>query len=176
MMVGTVPYMSPEQARGRPVDRRSDIWSLGCVLYECLTGRRAFDGETATDVLAKILERDPSWERAPGAHAARVRELVQRCLEKDVRRRIRDAGDVRIELERAREAREWTSTRGGACRRPCAAFPPSAFWGVAGLVARRRDRWHRVRNGMGFRSSATCMALTPRTTTGIPLRLDVTDP
>jgi serine/threonine protein kinase len=105
MMVGTVPYMSPEQARGRPVDKRSDIWSLGCVLYECLSGKRAFDGETSTDVLAKILERDPTWDSLPARTPSRVRELVQRCLEKDLKRRIRDAGDVRIELERAREAR-----------------------------------------------------------------------
>jgi serine/threonine-protein kinase len=97
---GTVPYMSPEQARGRPVDKRSDIWALGCVLYECLCGRRAFAGDTATDVVAKILERDPDWSALPRLTPPRVRELLARCLEKDPRRRMRDAGDVRIELER----------------------------------------------------------------------------
>src|SRR6185369_2055312 len=66
IVIGTVPYMSPEQARGRPIDKRTDIWALGCVLYECLTGRRAFDGDSSTDVLAKILERDPDWEALPG--------------------------------------------------------------------------------------------------------------
>ena len=85
-VIGTVPYMSPEQARGRPVDRRTDIWSLGCVLYECLTGRRAFDGETATDVLAKILERDPSWEALPARTPARVASSSSGAW-----RKIRDA-------------------------------------------------------------------------------------
>jgi serine/threonine protein kinase len=101
MIFGTVPYMSPEQARGRPVDRRGDIWALGCLLYECLSGRRAFDGETATDVLAKILEREPDWRGLPARTPPRVRELLEKCLEKDLKHRARDAGDVRIELERA---------------------------------------------------------------------------
>jgi serine/threonine protein kinase len=102
--------MSPEQARGRQVDRRTDIWSLGCVLYECLTGRRAFEGDTATDVLVRVLEWDPAWDALPSRTPARLRELIARCLEKDPRRRLRDAGDLRIELERARETREWTSS------------------------------------------------------------------
>jgi serine/threonine protein kinase len=134
MMVGTVPFMSPEQARGRPVDRRTDIWALGCVLYECLTGGRAFDGETATDILAKILERDPSWDALPPRTPPRVRDLVQRCLEKDPRRRIRDAGDVRIELERAREAREWTSTGAVRVVVPARRFPVALSWGIAAVA------------------------------------------
>ncbi len=108
---GTVPYMSPEQARGRPVDRRADIWSLGCVLYECLSGRRAFDGPTATDVVAKILERDPDWSALPSQVPDRVRELLQRCLEKEPRERVRDAGDVRLELARAQTGPEKLSAR-----------------------------------------------------------------
>ena len=129
MLIGTVPYMSPEQARGRPVDRRADIWALGCVLYECLTGRRAFGGDTAPDVLAKVLERDPDWSARPARTPGRVRELLQRCLEKDLKRRIRDSGDARIELERAREAREWTSTG------PVAALPAEAGAGARALRA-----------------------------------------
>jgi serine/threonine protein kinase/Tol biopolymer transport system component len=176
MMVGTVPYMSPEQARGRPVDRRSDIWALGCLLYECLTGRRAFDGDTSTDVLAKILERDPSWEALPARTPPRVRELVQRCLEKDVRRRIRDAGDVRIELERAREAREWTSTGAVLAVSTQRRFPPSLLWGIAGLTAAVAIAGIAFGTGAAFRSSGTSNRGTQRSTTGIPLRLDVTDP
>ena len=110
MVFGTVPYMSPEQARGRALDKRSDIWALGCVLYECLSGKRAFDGDSASDVVAKILERDPDWTALPARTPPRVRELLERCLEKDPRKRMRDAGDVRIELERALAAREWTSS------------------------------------------------------------------
>ena len=99
MVLGTAAYMSPEQARGRVVDRRTDIWSLGCVLFECLTGRQAFEGETVSDLIAHILTSEPVWTLLPAATPPRVRELLRRCLEKDARRRIRDAGDVRLELE-----------------------------------------------------------------------------
>jgi Tol biopolymer transport system component len=98
-ILGTVPYMSPEQARGTPVDKRTDIWAFGCVLYELLTGRPAFAGPTLTDTLAAILEREPDWSRLPPTTPARVRELVQRCLVKDPRRRLRDIGDARLDLE-----------------------------------------------------------------------------
>ena len=176
MMVGTVPYMSPEQARGRPVDKRSDIWSLGCVLYECLTGRRAFDGETSTDVLAKILERDPGWESLPSRTPPRVRELVQRCLEKDLRRRIRDAGDVRIELERAREAREWTSTGAVPAVEPARRFSPSLSFSLAGLALAIAVAAIVFATGAGFRLPGTSHDAAPRNAPGIPLRVDVTDP
>ena len=109
---GTIPYMSPEQARGRPVDKRTDIWALGCVLFECLSGRRAFDGDTTADVIGKILEREPDWDALPPRTPARVRDLLARCLEKDPKLRLRDAGDVRIELARALQAREWSSSGG----------------------------------------------------------------
>ena len=105
---GTAPYMSPEQARGRAVDKRSDIWSFGCVLYECLSGKRAFDGDTATDVVAKILERDPEWSALPARTPPRVRELLERCLEKDPKRRVRDMGDVRLELDRPTKPASWS--------------------------------------------------------------------
>jgi eukaryotic-like serine/threonine-protein kinase len=142
MVFGTVPYMSPEQARGRPVDKRSDIWSLGCVLYECLSGRRAFDGDTATDVVAKILERDPDWEALPPRTPPRVRELLARCLEKDPRRRVRDSGDVRMELERALAAREWTSS--GAVRVLRRSAPPwrrVVPWAVAATAVAAALLW-----------------------------------
>jgi eukaryotic-like serine/threonine-protein kinase len=97
-ILGTPTYMSPEQARCKPVDKRTDIWAFGCVLYEMLAGRRAFEGDTASDALAKILEREPDWTVLPAATPARVRELLRRCLEKDVNRRLRDIGDGRTEL------------------------------------------------------------------------------
>jgi len=99
VVLGTAAYMSPEQARGKPVDKRTDIWSFGCVLYECLTGRRPFQGETTSDIVAQILEREPDWTILPGSTPMAVRRLLQRSLIKDRRRRLRDAGDAALELE-----------------------------------------------------------------------------
>ncbi len=101
VILGTAAYMSPEQARGRPVDRRSDLWSLGCLLYECLTGRGLFGGETVSDSLAAILRKDPDWSALPAETPAIVRRLLQRLLARDPARRMQDAGDVRLELEEA---------------------------------------------------------------------------
>ena len=98
VIVGTVAYMSPEQARGRPVDRRSDVWSFGCLLFECFAGRPAFAGETASDLIAKILERDPDWTALPAGTPARARDILRRCLRKNADERPRDIRDVRIEL------------------------------------------------------------------------------
>ncbi|MCI0416499.1 protein kinase [bacterium] len=99
IILGTVPYMSPEQARGKAIDKRTDIWSFGCVLFEVLTGRRAFEGETVTDTLAVILNQDPDWQVLPNDISPKLRDLVKRCLQKDPHRRLRDIGDARIELE-----------------------------------------------------------------------------
>jgi hypothetical protein len=98
VVLGTAAYMSPEQARGKSVDKRTDIWSFGCLLFEMLTGTRIFAGETATDTLAAILEHEPSWESLPEDIPPRIRNLLQRCLRKDPRDRLRDIGDARIEL------------------------------------------------------------------------------
>src|SRR6185436_5669960 len=84
-IVGTAAYMSPEQARGRPVDRRTDIWAFGCVLFEMLSGRKPFGGDTVLDVLAAILEREPDWNLIPPHES--FRRLLGRCLEKDQQRR-----------------------------------------------------------------------------------------
>ncbi len=99
VILGTAAYMSPEQARGRTLDKRTDIWSFGCVLYECLTGRQAFAGETVSDLIARILEREPDWEALPSRTPQRILDLLRRCLEKDSKRRLRDIGDARIEIE-----------------------------------------------------------------------------
>ncbi len=98
VILGTAAYMSPEQARGRPVDRRSDVWSFGCVLYECLVGSPAFVGETTSDLIARVLEREPDWTKLPATTPNRVREIVRRCLQKDADARPRDIRDVRLEL------------------------------------------------------------------------------
>jgi len=99
LVSGTVPYMSPEQTRGQIVDKRTDIWAFGCVLYEMLAGRRAYGRETNSDTLVAILEHTPDWSALPPDAPAGVRRLLERCLEKDPRRRFRDAGDVQFELE-----------------------------------------------------------------------------
>jgi Tol biopolymer transport system component len=101
MILGTFAYMSPEQARGKPVDKRADIWAFGCVLYEMLSGRHPFAGTTMSDRIAAILEREPDFEAIPASTPARVRWLVRRCLEKDPRRRLHDIADARIELDEA---------------------------------------------------------------------------
>lgn len=99
VVVGTAAYMSPEQARGQAVDKRTDIWAFGCVLYEMLTGRVAFAGETISDSVAKILEREPDWSALPANTPTAIRRLLRRCLAKDPKQRLRDIGDVRIELD-----------------------------------------------------------------------------
>ena len=99
VMLGTAAYMSPEQAKGRPADKRSDIWAFGCVLYEMLTGQRPFGGEDVTETIAGIVKSDPEWAALPATTSPSIRRVVRRCLEKDPRRRLRDVGDARLELE-----------------------------------------------------------------------------
>jgi len=102
-LLGTPTYMAPEQARGRAIDERVDVWAFGCVLYECLTARRAFDGGSLGDVLAAVIEREADLARLPAATPARVPELLRRCLAKDARQRLQAIGEARIALEHARE-------------------------------------------------------------------------
>ena len=98
-LVGTPPYMSPEQVRGESIDKRADIWAFGCVLYEMLTGRSAFAKETMADTLAAIVDQDPDWNALPNEIPRQVRHLIKRCLRKDSQRRLRDIADARIEIE-----------------------------------------------------------------------------
>lgn len=101
LIVGTAAYMSPEQARGKAVDRRTDIWSFGCVLYEMLAGAPAFAGDTLTDVLAAVINQEPEWFRLPGETPPAIRALLRRCLQRNPGRRVQHAGDARIEIEEA---------------------------------------------------------------------------
>src|ERR1700693_4833383 len=96
--------MTPEQARAKPVNKRTDIWAFGCVLYELLTGKEAFRGGTVSDTIAAVLEREPEWQALPPATPAKIRDLLRRCLQKDSQRRLRDIGDARIEIEEASAA------------------------------------------------------------------------
>jgi serine/threonine protein kinase len=101
VIIGTAPYMSPEQARGKTVDKRADIWAFGCVLYEMLTASRAFRGEDVSLTLAEVMKSDPEWSLLPAGATEPIRRLLRRCLDKDVRRRLHDIGDARIELDEA---------------------------------------------------------------------------
>jgi serine/threonine protein kinase len=101
VILGTAAYMSPEQAKGKLVDRRTDIFAFGCVLYEMLTGHPAFAGETVTEILARVIERQPDWDRLPAGVSPRIQELLRSCLEKDPNKRRRDSGDIRLEIDRA---------------------------------------------------------------------------
>ena len=124
MILGTAAYMAPEQARGRNVDKRADIWAFGVILYEMLTGEQMFEGETVTDVLASVVRQDPDLKRVP----EKVRPLLQRCLEKDPKRRLRDAGDAMLLLDTAPAA---------GVAAPSSKTPLLALGGVAALLGAR---------------------------------------
>lgn len=132
IILGTAPYLSPEQARGKPVDRRTDIWSFGCVLYECLTGAMAFRGETVSDTISIILRGEPDWHRLPEETPPALLALLRRCLVKDPRRRLRDIGEAQLALEDIR-----VGDPGIAATSPPAAMSPAAT-GPAGLYRRLR--------------------------------------
>ncbi|MDQ6892463.1 MAG: protein kinase [Acidobacteriota bacterium] len=101
VILGTAEFMSPEQARGKALDKRTDIWSFGCILFEMLSGRRPFAGETISDVIAAILSAEPDWTALPASTPGRIRDLLRRCLEKDLQKRLRDAGDATIEIDQS---------------------------------------------------------------------------
>jgi len=99
VILGTAAYMSPEQARGKPLDRRADIWAFGVVLFEVLTGQQLFSGETVGDTLAAVIKDEPKWDRLPAGTPPAIRKLLRRCLERDARRRLRDIGEARLAIE-----------------------------------------------------------------------------
>ena len=132
IILGTAAYMSPEQAKGRPVDRRTDIWAFGCVLYEMLTGKHAFDGETVTDVLAAVVRAEPEWSQLPTGTPSRVRELLRRCLKKDAKQRLQAIGDARIAIDETEDAGE---TSGQAQVAPSQLWQRVLPWVAAGVLA-----------------------------------------
>ena len=99
VILGTAAYMSPEQARGKPIDKRTDIWAFGCVLYEMLTGKRAFEGDTVSDTLAAVLTKEPDWAALPERTPAKIRDLLGKCLRREAKRRLHDIADARLDLE-----------------------------------------------------------------------------
>lgn len=131
VLLGTAAYMSPEQAKAKPVDRRADIWAFGCVLYEMLTGKMAFQGESITDTLAAVIKEEPDWSQLPAATPARVRVLLQRCLQKDPKQRLRDIGDARISLD---EVLSGTAEPSPAGARTAASLRPRSLILSAGAL------------------------------------------
>ena len=157
MILGTAAYMSPEQARGKPVDRRTDVWAFGCVLYEMLTGGKAFAGEDITETLAAIVRGEPDWTRLPAGLPPAVRVLIERCLIKDRDLRLLDMSVVRFLLSdaasrcpapwrrprrRRRRRRRGGGSRRSSSPRPCSRrsrrSAPRAGWRLPGIRGRRR--------------------------------------
>jgi len=130
VILGTAAYMAPEQARGKAVDKRADIWAFGVVLFEMLTGRQAFPGDDISHVLARVIERDPDWTALPPTTPPLVVRLLRRCLEKDVRRRLRDIADAKPDLEDATQFEMAGATPTGA--RPW--WPTAAAWTLAAVA------------------------------------------
>jgi Tol biopolymer transport system component len=131
MILGTVSYMAPEQAKGKAIDRRADIWAFGAVLYELLTGTRAFPGEDVTDVIVAVVSKEPDWALLPTATPDRVRRLLRRSLSKDPKQRLRDIGDARIELDAQPEAE--ALGRPGAI--PMVGVSRRGFWTAVSVAA-----------------------------------------
>jgi len=136
VILGTAAYMSPEQARGKSLDKRTDIWAFGCVLYEMLMGRRAFEGQEVADVLALILERGPDFSALPAKTPSATKRLLRRCLEKDRRRRLSDIADARLEIEEAltMPSADAASADGAVQRHPQVAWVAAGALLVVGIA------------------------------------------
>ena len=137
VILGTAAYMSPEQARGKPVDQRADIWAFGCVLFEMLAGRHPFPGDEVPDVLANVLAKDPDWHALPPATPPAVRRLIGRCLTKDPRARLHHVADARLDLLEAGSAPSIADVSGAAAPapKPLAWLMPASIVGIAALIA-----------------------------------------
>ena len=151
VILGTAAYMSPEQARGQPVDKRTDIWAFGCVLFDMLTGSSAFGRETVTDTIVAVVGAEPSWKSLPADTPDSIRRLLTRCLQKDARRRLHDIADARIELEDALATaaepapvpalRRWSPWHSRRCR--SGLRQPSSSSGRCSTGSEGRRRCHR---------------------------------
>ena len=136
VVLGTAPYMSPEQARGKTVDKSSDIWAFGCVLFEMLSGARAFGGDDVTETIAAVVRAEPEWSRLPADTPDSVRRLLRRCLEKDGKRRLADIRDARLEIDEAQhEPRVASSEAPGTSRRRERLLWSAALVLLAGVAA-----------------------------------------
>ena len=156
-IVGTPGYMSPEQASGGEVDERTDIWAFGCLLYELLTGQRAFSGESTKDTIAAVLEREPDWDALPAKTPARVRELLRQCLEKDAGRRLQHIADARRTIEEVqRGSKRWQVAATAATVAIVALV--TALWMRGPVRPLDRSQWVQLTK---FPDSVTQPALSP---------------
>ena len=133
VILGTAAYMSPEQAKGKAADRRADVWAFGVVLFEMLTGRQAFTGETPSEVMASVMKEEPDWTIVPASLPPSIRRLLRRCLEKDPKKRLASMSDVRLEL---------SEKDAPVVSAPAAAAPPRSSWMSdrgRGICGRGRD-------------------------------------
>jgi len=157
LILGTASYMAPEQARGRPVDRRADIWAFGAVLFEMLSGRRAFDGSSSSEILAAVLKEDAPWSALPSALPPVIVSLIRRCLERDPRQRLRDIGEARIALE-GPLAETSARPQATAVRRGYTWLP----WALAGVLA--------------MALLAALLKPSPSSTAALPVRFYIASP
>jgi hypothetical protein len=154
VVIGTAAYMSPEQARGKAVDKRADIWAFGAVLYEMLSGQKAFEGETVSDTLAAVLRADIDWAALPSQTPASVRRVLRRCLDRDAKTRFHDIADARIEMDEAAET--------PALATPAAAFPArSRLWPVmaGALLVLAAVGWWRAASPASAPPAATRLSI-----------------
>jgi eukaryotic-like serine/threonine-protein kinase len=157
VLLGTAAYMSPEQAKGRPADKRSDIWAFGCVLYEMLTGKRAFEGDDVADTLANVLKSQPDWTALPDHTPGDLRRLLRRCTEKDRKRRLFDIGDARLDIED-----ELTGT----------AAPP-----IVRRISRRERLWWMLAVGMVLLAAGSALVWERRELPpAAPMQVEITTP
>ena len=178
VIMGTAAYMSPEQARGRPVDRRADIWSFGAVLFEMLTGQRVFKGRDVSETLAGVIRSEPSWQRLPGDVPPRLDNLLRRCLQKEPRERVRDMGDVRLSMEGAFEVRIGAPSEAAMNQRHVWLRPiPLVVIGILASAVTALSMWNMTRSdpprvvrfavappgseGVAIGSSGSDIAITP---------------
>ena len=182
VILGTAAYMSPEQAKGRTADKRSDVWAFGCVLFEMLTAARAFPGEDVSDTLAAVLRGEPDWRTLPAKTPASIRRLLRRCLEKDRKRRLSDIGDARLEIDEAltmpgsdASTVPATDSRKGWRRAALAAAAALIVGGTAGgsavWIATRPNQPDVVRTTIQT-SGATALAISSRASGGLAITPD----
>jgi Tol biopolymer transport system component len=165
IILGTAAYMAPEQARGKAADRRADIWAFGVILFELISGTRAFDGETISDVLAKVIEREPDWSRLPSSTPPSLGALLRRCLRKDPKMRLQAIGDARLELQELIDGRETAV----ALADPPAAGGARTLWiGLLTGSAITLAIVMMVLLGLSYRVSAPEPAMTTRFTYALP--------
>jgi len=170
MILGTAAYMSPEQARGRPVDKRTDVWAFGCVLYELLAGRRAFAGDDTTETIAAVVRDDPVWSQLPPHTPESIRRLLRRCLQKDPQRRLGDIRDARLEIDDARGEQDAGAAEPATSQAPAVGI-------VTPRGSRRRERIAWAACALATLAAVVTAALAFRAAPPPPeLRFDIVTP